>query len=103
MGQERVATHGRRGKGHRSTLDEHLPDRRADLRHRSREYWEHRAARMGLVVLEYVREIFDADDVLHQLRTVQYVVTHLETFPVARARATCERARFFGNFTYHAA
>ena len=55
---------------------------------------------MGKVVLEYVREIFDADDVLHQLRTVQYVVTHLETFPVARARATCERARFFGNFTY---
>jgi len=100
VGEERVATHGRRGKGHRSTLDQHLPDRRADLRHRSREYWEQRAARMGEVVLKYVREIFDADDVLSQLRTVQYVVTHLETFPSVRARATCERALFFGNFTY---
>ncbi len=55
---------------------------------------------MGEVVLKYVREIFDADDVLSQLRTVQYVVTHLETFPATRARATCERALFFANFTY---
>jgi Mu transposase-like protein len=43
----RVATHDRRGPGHRSTVDAHLPEHRADLRHRSRSYWEQRAGRIG--------------------------------------------------------
>jgi hypothetical protein len=30
---------------------------------------------------EYVREIFDAEDVLSQWRTVPAIVTHLEKFP----------------------
>ncbi len=34
---------------------------------------------MGDEVGRYVRATFDADDVLSQLRTVQAVVTHLET------------------------
>jgi hypothetical protein len=55
---------------------------------------------MGPVVLDYVREIFDSDDVLCQLRTVQAVVTHLEEHPPERARAACERALHFGNLTY---
>lgn len=96
---ERVATHARRGPGYRSTLDAHLPDHRVDLRHRSREYWEDRAARIGEPVQQLVAEIFDSDDVLSQLRTVQGIVTHLETFPVHRARAACERALRFGCHT----
>ncbi len=40
----RVATHARRELGPRSTVDGHLPEHRADLRHRSRSYWEERAA-----------------------------------------------------------
>jgi len=96
----RVATHSRRGKDVRSTVDAHLPDHRSDYRHRSREYWERRADEIGEVVGRFVREIFDSDDVLTQLRTVQYVVRHLETFPRSRAQAACERALHFGNFTY---
>jgi transposase len=99
---ERVATHDRNGRGHRSTVDAHLPDHRGDLRHRSRTYWEERAKLMGESVVAYVRTIFDADDVLSQLRTVQAVITHLETFPPERARAACERAAHFGNFGYGA-
>jgi hypothetical protein len=34
------------------------------------------------------------------LRTVQAIVTHLESFPRERAVAACGRARHFGNFTY---
>jgi hypothetical protein len=97
---ERVATHSRRGPDVRSTLDSHLPDHRSDYRHRSREYWERRADGMSETVGRYVREIFDSDDVLAQLRTVQSVVRHLETFPRSRAIAACERALHFGNFTY---
>lgn len=37
---------------------------------------------------------------LSQLRAVQAIVTHLERFPVARARAACARAHFFANYTY---
>ena len=99
---ERVATHDRAGRGYRSTVDAHLPDHRVALRHRSRAYWEERAAAMGEPVVAYVRTIFDADDVLSQLRTVQAVVAHLETFPPERAQAACARAAHFGNFGYGA-
>jgi hypothetical protein len=96
----RVATHDRRGLGHRSTVDQHLPEHRADLRHRSRSYWEQRADRIGPDAGRFVREVFDADDVLYMLRTVQAIVTHLERFPRERAEAACRRASHFGTFSY---
>ena len=92
----RVATHERRGKGHRSTLDEHLPEHRADLRHRSRSYWEERAERIGPEARQLVGEVFDSDDVLYMLRAAQAIVTHLERFPRERALAACRRASLFG-------
>jgi len=98
----RVATHPRHGAGYRSTIEEHLPEGRRELRHRSRGYWEQRATRLGPGVGSYIHEVFDADDVLSQLRTVQAMVTHLEGFPVERARAACERARFYGSYSYGA-
>jgi hypothetical protein len=98
----RVATHERQPPGGKSILDEHLPPHRTAHRHRSREYWEQRAAELGDDVLAFVREVFDADDVLHQLRAVQAIVTHLETFPVERATAACRRASYFGCFGYGA-
>jgi transposase len=95
----RIATHDRRGEGWRSTRDEHLPDHRSDYRHRSRSYWEERARKLGDPVERYIREVFDSDDVLSRLRTVQGMVKHLESFPPSRACAACERASFFGNYT----
>jgi len=96
----RVATHDRRGPGRRSTIEAHLPDHRSDYRHRSRRYWEDRADRLGEIPGHYIREIFASDDVLSQLRTVQAVVRHLESFPLARACAACERALYYGNVSY---
>jgi hypothetical protein len=40
--------------------------------------------------------------VLSQLRLVQAVVTHLEAYPVERARAACRRAEHFGSYGYRA-
>jgi len=97
---ERIATHPRRGKGLRSTKESHLPAERAALRHRSREYWEQRANQLGEDVGRLVREVFDSDDVLSQLRQVQAIVTHLERFPVERAQAACRRASFYGSTRY---
>jgi transposase len=99
---QRVATHARRGPGYRSTVESHLPDERAALRHRSRAYWEQRADALGGDVGRFIRAVFDCDDVLSQLRTVQAIVTHLETFPVERAQAACRRAEHFGSFSYAA-
>ncbi len=99
---ERVATHERRGAGRHSTVDEHLPEHRGLLRHRSRAWWEDRAARIGPETARYVKDLFDSDDVLSQLRPVQAVVTHLERHPVERAEAACRRARHFGAFGYGA-
>ena len=96
----RIATHSRNGKGRCSTDETHLPEHRRDLRHRSRGFWEERAARIGPDTAGLVREIFDSDDVLSELRTVQAIVTHLETFPVQRAEAAARRASFYGTFTY---
>lgn len=96
----RVATHERKPPGTRSTIEAHLPEHRRDLRHRSRDFWEQRADALGEDVGAYIREVFDADDVLSQLRTVQSIVTHLETFPRERAQAACRRARFYGLHKY---
>ncbi len=93
-------THTRVRRGQRSTVPEHLPDHRVDLRHRSREYWIRRARAIGLEVEELVVAIFASDDVLSQLRKVQAAVTHLETFPRERARAAARRALHFGCTDY---
>jgi hypothetical protein len=101
-GEDRVATHDRRGRSVRSTRDEHLPDERAPWRYRSRDYWQERADRIAPEVGAYVRELFDADDVLSMLRAVQATVTHLEKFPRERAAAACVRAQHFGCRSYGA-
>lgn len=96
----RVATHSRRGRAVRSTLEEHLPTERAPWRHRHRAYWEERADKLAPEVGVYIRAIFDSDEVLSTLRVVQSIVTHLEKFPVERAIATCERALHHGSYQY---
>jgi hypothetical protein len=98
----RVATHERQVPGGRSTHDKHLPPERGQFRHRQREYWEDRAVKIGPEVARYVAEVFASDDVLHQLTKVQAIVAHLERFPVARALAACQRASFFGSYSYRA-
>ena len=95
-----LASHDRQGDKERSTVDAHMPDHRSDYRHRSRRFWEERAHRIGPKTGAYIREVFDSDDVLYQLRTVQAMVTHLEGFPTPRAEAACVRAGFYGNHTY---
>ena len=100
--ERRVATHSRGKPGSRNTIDQHLPEGRRDLRHRSRSYWEERASKMGPEVGSFVKEVFDSDDVLYQLRAVQAIVMYLEKFPLERARAACARASFFGSFSYRA-
>lgn len=102
-GDEHLWTHARaRRRGERKTVDEHLPDRRRDLRHRSREYWIRRARRIGPEVEELVAAIFGSDDVLLKLRKVQAVVSHLESFPADRARRAAMRALHFGSLEYRA-
>ena len=51
-------THNRVKRGKRSTIDEHLPERRRDLRHRSHDYWIERARAIGPEVEHLAREIF---------------------------------------------
>ncbi|MCA9521752.1 MAG: IS21 family transposase [Myxococcales bacterium] len=97
---ERVATHSRREPGVRTTDERHLPEQRAAWRHRSRGYWEQRAAQLGPDVAAYIQEVFEADDALSQLRAVQSIVSHLEGFPPERAAAACRRARYYANYSY---
>lgn len=97
---QRLRTHPRVARGKRSTFEDDLPEHRREARHRSRPYWEERADRIGPEVGQYVRAVFDSDDVLLKLRPVQAAVRHLETFPKERARAACARALFFGNLSY---
>ena len=97
---ERVATHPRKGPGRHSTFDEHLPSHRVDWRYRSHDFWRERAAKMGEEVALFIEEVFACDEVLSQLRAVQAIVTHLESFPVDRAQAACRRARYYGSYSY---
>lgn len=97
---ERVATHRRSDSGLRSTVEEHLPEGRRDLRHRSQEYWEARGARVGANTGEYAKAVFASDDVLYQLRAVQSIVTLLEKYPKERAEAASKRALLYGITSY---
>lgn len=101
--EDRVATHKRHfGRGPRITNEDHLPEHRAPLRHRNRAYWQDKADELGDEVGAYVRDVFDSDDVLSRLRTVQSIVTYLEPYPRERAEAACRRASFYGSYTYRA-
>jgi len=97
---EHLWTHGRVPRGKRSTVEAHLPEHRRDLRHRSREHWIRRAETIGPDVVKLAEAIFDSDDVLYQLRKVQAVVGHLETFPRERATGAARRALHFGCLQY---
>lgn len=93
-----VATHRRHGP-RRSTIEDHLPPDRRDLRHRGRAFWEERARRLGPDAAALVREVFDSDDVLSRLRQVQATVRLLEAH-ATRAEAVCRLARQAGDPTY---
>lgn len=95
----RVAEHVRRRSG-RSTFDAHLPEHRADLRHRSQEYWVGRGAQIAPEVGEYIEAVFDVDPVVSQLRVAQAIVTMLERYPAERAIGACRRAQAWGCYTY---
>jgi len=99
---EHLHTHGRVARGTRQTVDEHLPEHRRELRHRSRSHWIKKAEAMGPEVARLAEEIFAADDVLLQLRRVQAVVRHLESFPPERARKAAARALRYGCLNYRA-
>lgn len=98
----RIATHERVSAGMRRTDESHLPEHRSDYRHRARDYWEERADALGPEVGAYVREVFDSDDVLDQIRAVQAIVKHLAKFPPDRAKNACLRASFYGAHRYGA-
>jgi hypothetical protein len=98
----RVATHQRSYSKFRICEDTHLPEERRDLRHRSRAYWQERAEKIGPAARDLTDALFDADDVLHQLRAVQATITHLETFPADRAERAARRALFYGALSYRA-
>lgn len=97
---ELLGTHGRVPRGKRSTVEHHLPEHRRDLRHRGREHWINKATCIGTEVAQLAERIFDADDVLYQLRKVQAVVTLLGGYPRKRARRAALRALHFGCLEY---
>ena len=93
-------THVQTRRGKRRTVTVHLPEHRGELRNRSRSYWSEKAALLGSDCHRLVQAMFDADDVLNQLRKVQAVVTHLEKHPRERAEAAARRALHFGCLNY---
>jgi len=96
----RVAAHQRGVPVAKEITDLYLPEGRSDLRHRSSEYWIKRAFAIGEEVGNYIKEVFEQDDVLSMLRRVQSIVCYLEKHPSCRAVAACERASYYGNFEY---
>ena len=99
-GDEHLWTHGRVGRGRRSTVEGHLPEGRRDLRHRSAAHWLERAKAIGPETLLLVEEVFASDDVLSKLRAVQAIVTHLGKHPADRAEAAARRARHYDCRSY---
>jgi len=97
-----ITDHFRQSNLRRLTKDGHLPPKREAYRHRLRSYWEDKADGLAESVGQYIREAFEQEDELSMLRPVQAMVTMLQQYPVHRAVAACERARYFGNYSYRA-
>jgi hypothetical protein len=53
---------------------------------------------LGEDVERLVAAAFAADDVLLQLRRVQWIVTELEKYPVGRAQRAARRALYFASY-----
>lgn len=98
--EEHLWTHVKVRRGQRQTVDSHLPEERGELRKRSRSYWVGKATSLGPDCRRLAEAMFDADDVLHQLRKVQAVVGLLEKHPPERANAAARRAMHFGCLNY---
>jgi transposase len=96
-----VITHDRGRPVPREVLDQCLPEHRADLRYRSRRHWEKQADLLGQETGALIREVFDSDDELSLLRTVQAMVRLLAKHP-ERAEGASHRARFYASYTYTA-
>lgn len=64
-----------------------------ELRERGRVQWEARAERVGPQTLALVREVFDEDLAVSNLRRVQAIVTLLSDAPPVRAEAAAAAAR----------
>lgn len=96
----RVATFQRGKPVPPEVYDQYLPPERRSLRYRSERFWLERAAGISPEVLTYVQEVFAQDHVLSQLRQVQSIMNLLVRYPPERASRACERARFYGNYTY---
>ena len=96
-----VAAHEDRGL-QRTTLEEHLPEDRRELRHRGRAFWEERARNVGPETLALAVAVFEQDEVLSHLRAVQAIVKHLERFPQVRAEAASRRVREADDLSYRA-
>lgn len=92
----RIALHPRSDGHGRTTHAPHLPEAREQWRHQDRGWWQDKATTLGQEVFTYVSELFEADDVLLQLRKVQAIVSFLEDYPPERREAACRRARYFG-------
>ena len=95
-----VAEHDRQAPYRWSTKPEHLPDGRADFTQRSKAYWVERGGRIDPEVGEYVRELFERGGAASRLRQVQGLVRMLEKYPRHRARRACQRAAWFGAWSY---
>lgn len=97
---EHLWTHPKVPRGKRKTVETHLPEDRREMRKRSGSYWLVKASALGPDCRRLVEAIFDADDVVHQLRKVQAVVRYLERHPPVRANAASRRALHFGCLSY---
>jgi hypothetical protein len=100
LNNQRIDAHPRNRPVSREVYKKYLPEMRAEYGERSRQYWEQKAEAIGKETQDYIKEVFDSDEVLSMLRQVQAIVTFLEKYPKYRAEAACKRASFYGNYQY---
>lgn len=98
VGDRLVATHPRLPHARWHTVENHLPEGRRELRHRSRSHWESLADDIGAEVGAYIRAVFDEDSVQQPIRRVASMMRVLQAVSPERADAACRRAAYFGNF-----
>lgn len=97
---ESVASHSRaKGKGHRRTVDDHLPPQAQAWQQQSTKWCLRSAQKIGPACYAVVHAMF-GDRVLIKMRAVQGVLRLKQKYGAIRLEAACSRANHYGTPGY---
>jgi transposase len=97
---EKVADHMRVSKGKRQTNYNHYPPDKVKYMKSTTDWCKKQAAEIGKNTLELITILLD-EEPIRNLRGAQCILWLIPKYCPTRLEKACQRALYFGNYTYH--